>query len=250
MVIPWLPRASQIGQLLTNLPWTLNYLLTSMRRPSKCVHTKPSWERKAPPKGGGSGSKSAARPPVCLRKRSFWSRLGRRNFDTHAAFGGMWSTPGKGDSFAGRRKVCHSQIRNSPERGNSLETGFFGFFFFWVAPAAFFLRRRPFFPFCCSHLQSALLFRLLLWFWPCLLLLFADRCTNNNWQKQQAHARTHRRFSRASHTGTRTRANKHTNTHTRAEGLWLWTSSFFFFQLSFALPFLLLCLLSNLGFCV
>lgn len=34
------------------------------------------------------------RPPVCLRKRSFWSRLGRRNFDTHAAFGGMWSTPG------------------------------------------------------------------------------------------------------------------------------------------------------------
>lgn len=33
--------------------------------------------------------------------------------------------------------MCHSQIRNSPERGNSLETGFFGFFFFLSGSCCF-----------------------------------------------------------------------------------------------------------------
>lgn len=129
--------------------------------------------------------------------------------------------------------MCHSQIRNSPERGNSLETGFFGFFFFeWLLLLSFFAGVRSFrfaaltcsrlFCFVCCYGFGRV---------SCFYLQTGALTTTD---KNNKHTHAHTDDFRERRTQAHAHVKTNTHTHTRAQrdfGFELLLSSSFSFLL-------------------
>lgn len=128
--------------------------------------------------------------------------------------------------------MCHSQIRNSPERGNSLETGFFGFFFFFSGSCCFL--SSPASVLCVLLLSLAVGSSVCCYGFGRVSCFYLQTGALTTTDKNNKHTHAHTDDFRERRTQAHAHVQTNTHTHTRAQrdfGFELLLSSFFSFLL-------------------